>query len=63
MGLASAEDFLTPDARMIAGKVDFPGGRRLLVVSAYLQCSIGLKDANLEILQSIGEARAKTSWL
>ena len=60
LGLAPAEDLLEPTARTVGAKLDFPGGRRLLVVAAYLQCTIGSKDQNLKVLESIAEA--KRAW-
>jgi endonuclease/exonuclease/phosphatase (EEP) superfamily protein YafD len=56
LGLAKAEDVLELSERAIAAKLDYPGGRRLLLVSIYCKCSIGLKGENVELLGKIGQA-------
>ena len=56
MGLAEAPEILEPTHRAIAAKVDFPGGRRTLLISTYFRHTIGLKDDNLTLLEQIGAA-------
>ena len=60
LGLTTAEEHLEQSLRALAAKLDFPGGRRTLVIAAYLRCTIGLKDDNLDLLDSFGAAAR--SW-
>ena len=60
LGLTDAHSLLEPSDKACAAKLDFPGGRRTLVVSAYLKCSVGLNQENLRTLNAIGSA--VTSW-
>ena len=53
IGLALAEDLLSPTARCVAAKVDVPGCRRLLVTSAYFRCTAGFKHDNVQCLKPL----------
>ena len=56
MGLAEAPELLDPSHRAVAAKLDFPGGRRTLLISTYFRHTIGIKDDNLTLLDAIGAA-------
>ena len=58
-GLTEATELVTPSDRMVAGKVDVPGYRQLLVTSTYFQTAIGMKTMNLELTRAIKEAHDK----
>jgi hypothetical protein len=59
MGLAPADDMLDKTAGTVAAKLDFPGGRRTLVIASYFECSIGMKEQNLTLMTTIAEAKEK----
>eukprot|EP00972_Heterocapsa_arctica_P018909 2794034-Heterocapsa_arctica.AAC.1 len=42
--------------RAIAAKVEYPGCPPFLAISAYLHTGKGIEEANLQLLQAIGEA-------
>ena len=59
LGLTDAEEHLEQSHRAVAAKLEFPGGRRTLVI-AFFRCTIGIKDDNIDLLDSFGAAAR--SW-
>ena len=59
LGLAKADDYILPSDRMVAGKVDIPGYRQLLVTSTYFETGVGMKALNVELTRAIKVAHDK----
>ena len=59
LGLREAEDVLQPTHRLVAGKVDLPGKRKLLVTAAYFITAIGITGGNNDLINDIGRAHAE----
>jgi hypothetical protein len=54
IGIKGAEELISPTHRVVGAKVNVPGGRQILVVSAYFRCSIGMTKDNLDLMATIG---------
>ena len=60
IGTRHGHHVLEPTSRMCAAIVNVPGGSETLMVSTYLQCTVGLSDGNIDALHSIGVTL--TTW-